>query len=32
LPPTERDLADAGVDGWRLEVLGEDFLDAIPEE
>jgi len=33
-PPcrTERDLADAGVDGWRLEVLGEDFLDAIPEE
>jgi len=33
-PPcrTVKDLADAGVEGWRLEVLGKDFLDAIPEE
>ena len=27
-----QDLAGAGVDGWRLEVLGEDFLDAILED
>jgi ribonuclease D len=33
-PPckTLRDLADAGVDRWRLEVLGKDFLAAIAEE
>jgi len=33
-PPctTVRDLADAGVEGWRLEVLGEDFLKAIAED
>jgi ribonuclease D len=29
---TVQDLVDAGVDGWRLEVLGEDFLKAITEE
>jgi ribonuclease D len=29
---TARDLADAGVEGWRLEVLGEDFLKAIAED
>jgi ribonuclease D len=29
---TVRDLADAGVEGWRLEVLGEDFLKAIAED
>ena len=33
-PPckTIRDLAEAGVEGWRLEVLGDEFLEAIPEE
>ncbi len=33
-PPctTVQDLADAGVEGWRLEVLGEDFLKAIAED
>ncbi len=32
-PPctTMEDLADGGVDGWRLEVLGTDFLEAISE-
>jgi ribonuclease D len=29
---TVQDLANAGVEGWRLEVLGEDFLKAIAEE
>jgi hypothetical protein len=24
-----RDLAAAGLEGWRLEVLGEDFLSAL---
>ena len=27
-----QDLADAGLEGWRLEVLGEDFLKAIAED
>jgi ribonuclease D len=33
-PPctTVQDLANAGVEGWRLDVLGEDFLKAIAEE
>ena len=32
-PPctTLQDLANAGVEGWRLELLGEDFLKAIAE-
>ena len=29
---TASDLEDAGFEGWRLEVLGEDFLKAIAEE
>jgi ribonuclease D len=29
---TARDLADAGFAGWRLEVLGNDFLEAIAED
>lgn len=29
---TAQDLADAGFEGWRLEVLGKDLLDAIAEE
>jgi ribonuclease D len=29
---TEDDLTDAGLNGWRLEVLGDDFLAAIREE
>jgi ribonuclease D len=29
---TMQDLADAGVEGWRLEVLGDDFLKAITED
>ena len=29
---TVQDLADAGVEGWRLEVIGEDFLKAIAED
>ena len=29
---TVQDLADAGFEGWRLEVLGKDFLEAIAEE
>ncbi len=31
-PPcsSHEDLARAGLDGWRLEVLGDDFLGAIP--
>jgi ribonuclease D len=29
---TVQDLADAGLEGWRLKVLGEDFLKAIAEE
>jgi ribonuclease D len=28
----DQDLADAGLEGWRLEVLGRDFLNAIAEE
>jgi ribonuclease D len=33
-PPcaTIQDLAGAGLDGWRLDVLGEDFLKAIAED
>jgi ribonuclease D len=33
-PPctTMRHMADAGFDGWRLEVLGKDFLKAIAED
>jgi ribonuclease D len=33
-PPcaTTQDLADVGLDGWRLEVLGDDFLVAILED
>jgi ribonuclease D len=33
-PPctTMQDLADVGLDGWRLEVLGDDFLKAVREE
>ena len=27
-----QELADLGLDGWRLEVLGEEFLKAIAEE
>jgi ribonuclease D len=29
---TLQDLADAGFEGWRLEVLGKDFLEAIAED
>jgi ribonuclease D len=29
---TVQDLSAAGVDGWRLEVFGEDLLKAIAEE
>jgi ribonuclease D len=29
---TAQDLADAGLEGWRLEVLGDDFLKAIAED
>jgi ribonuclease D len=28
---TEDDLASAGLEGWRLEVLGEDFLAALKD-
>jgi len=28
---TTDDLASAGLEGWRLEVLGEDFLNALAE-
>jgi len=33
-PPcaSTRELAEAGVEGWRLEVLGDAFLGAIPED
>lgn len=33
-PPcaTKQDLADAGIEGWRLEVLGDDFLAAVAED
>jgi ribonuclease D len=33
-PPctTTRDLTDVGLEGWRLEVLGDNFLEAIREE
>jgi hypothetical protein len=33
-PPctTMQDLADVGLEGWRLEVLGDDFLAAIAED
>lgn len=29
---TRRDIAKAGLEGWRLEVLGEEFLEALQEE
>jgi len=29
---TVKDLVDAGLEGWRLEVLREDFLKAIAED
>jgi ribonuclease D len=29
---TRRDLANAGVEGWRLDVLGDEFLKAIAED
>jgi hypothetical protein len=29
---TVDDLADAGLKGWRLEVLGDDFLAALDDE
>ena len=28
---TEDDLASAGLEGWRLEILGEDFLTALKD-
>jgi hypothetical protein len=29
---TVPDLADAGFEGWRVEVLGDDFIKAIAED